>query len=225
MQAVILAAGLGTRMGELTKNKPKPLLTIENKTILEHTFAALPEEVTEVVLVVGYLKENIQKYIGDSHQGKKVVYIEQKELKGTGHALANCKEVLHDKFIVLMGDDLYEKKDLEEMVKHPLSILVREIKEDSTEDKYALAKLNGGGKLSDIIERQKAKTGDLANCGAYVLDTKYFDYPLVVAGNKTEEYGLPQTFMQMVRDGAQMDIVRATKWHNVTNPEDLKEGL
>jgi len=220
-----LAAGLGTRMGELTKKNPKPLLTIENKTILEHTFAALPKEVFEVVLVVGYLKENIQKYIGNEYEGKKVTYVEQKELLGTGHALSMCKKVLHDKFIVLMGDDLYEKKDLEEMVKHPLCILVREIKKDSVEDKYAIAKLNGGGKLSEIIERQKAKSGDLANCGAYVLDKRYFDYSLVLAGNQTEEYGLPQTFMQMVKDGAQIDIVRATKWHNVTNPEDLKEGL
>lgn len=222
MQAVILAAGLGTRMGELTRDKPKPLLTIANKTLLEHTFAALPDEIDEVILVVGYLKETIEKFIGPEYVGRKIIYVEQKELNGTGHALSMCKNILHDNFLVLMGDDLYEKKDLTEMIKHPLSILVNEIMTEQKNNNFALVRLNGGGKVSEIQERQKPKIGDLTNCGAYVINTKFFDYPLVPAGNKTKEFGLPQTFLQMVKNGAQIDIVRASKWKAVSEPGDLK---
>src|SRR3989344_511325 len=129
MQAVILAAGKGTRMGDLTKNTPKPLLKIGNKTILEQTLESLPEEIEEVILVIGYLGEQIKNLIGGSFAGKKVTYVEQKELKGTADAIFECKDLLRGRFLVLMGDDLYNKRDLENLIKSPLAILVSEVKE------------------------------------------------------------------------------------------------
>ncbi len=223
MQAVILAAGLGTRMGDLTRDKPKPLLTIENKTLLEHLFSSLPDAIDEVVLVVGYLKEQIRSLIGENHAGRKIVYVEQKELKGTAHALAMCKNVLRGKFLVLMGDDLYRKEDLSKMIKFPLALLAWELPEvDRQNDFQAIVKVNSQGNLVNIIERQPAVAGALVNCGAYVLDERYFDLPLVPAGNKTAEFGLPQTFLQLVRQGAKIDIVKASWWYKVSAPEDLK---
>src|SRR3989344_8009398 len=118
MQAVILAAGLGTRMGKLTKDTPKPLLKINNETLLEHNFRAMPDEIDEVMLVIGYLGGQIRKKIGDEFEGKKIIYLEQKELKGTAHALFQCKDLLEDRFLVIHGDDLYSKTDLAELIKH-----------------------------------------------------------------------------------------------------------
>ena len=222
MQAVILAAGLGTRMGELTKTTPKPLLKIQDRTLLEHNLTALPDEIAEVVLVVGYLAEQIKDFIGNNFLGKKITYVHQEDLKGTGHALSLCKDLLHDRFLVLMGDDLYYKKDLEELIGHELAILVWELRADELENtRQANVKIDGQGKLLDIAERQSAKKGILVNTGAYVLDERFFDYPLLPAGNMTDELGLPQTFLQMVEDGAKMDVVKATSWHKVTSPNDL----
>ncbi|MCL5436004.1 MAG: NTP transferase domain-containing protein, partial [Patescibacteria group bacterium] len=99
MQAVILAAGLGTRMGSLTKERPKPLLTIENRTLLEHNLLALPKEIDEVVLVVGYLKDQVMAAVGQEFLGKKIRYVVQEELLGTGHALSQCKDVLCGRFL------------------------------------------------------------------------------------------------------------------------------
>ncbi|TSA45105.1 nucleotidyltransferase family protein [bacterium] len=223
MQAVILAAGLGTRMGELTKDCPKPLLKIQDLTLLEHNLKSLPPEIDEVVLVVGYLAEKIKHQIGDEFLGKKIVYVQQKELKGTGHALSMCKAALNGRFLVLMGDDLYEKDDLAELARHPLGILVLELDSDElTSDRQALVKVDAQGRLLDIIERQPAHKGMLVNVGAYVLDKRYFDFPLAEAGNKTAEFGLPQTMLQMVKLGAQFDIVKAHWWHKVAGPDDLK---
>ncbi len=222
MQAVILAAGMGTRMGELTKNTPKPLLKIQDLTLLEHNLRALPAEIDEVVLVVGYLAEQIKHQIGEEFMGKKVTYIYQIGLKGTGHALSLCKEALRDRFLVLMGDDLYGREDLVQLISRPLALLVQELKNPGETDSYALVKTDREGKLLDILERQKASPGDLANCGAYVLDERYFELPLVLAGNKTQEYGLPQTMLQMVKEGAKFEIVKARWWHKVTDPEDLE---
>src|SRR3989344_5673683 len=210
MQAVILAAGLGTRMGELTKNTPKPLLKIADKTLLEHNLTAMPDEIDEGILVVGYLKEQIKSFVGPQFLGKKITYVAQKELRGTAHALSACKDVLRDRFLVIMGDDLYYGKDLAELIRYPLSILVWEMKNDDLKDgRQAIVKINGNGEVLDIVERQPAPKGTLVNCGAYVLNTNFFDQPLVPAGNRTMEFGLPQTFMQMVKDGAKMNIVKA----------------
>src|SRR3989344_4121056 len=222
MQAVILAAGLGTRMGELTRDRPKPLLTIENKTLLEHNLLSLPDSVDEVVLVVGYLREQIKELVGDSFQGKRVRYVVQEEMKGTGHALGLCRDVLKGRFLVLMGDDLYSKEDLEKMARHPLAALVWELAEEKVKNGTpGLVKIDQNGKLVDIIERQPGRRGGLVNCAAYVIDERYFALPLVAAGNQKAEYGLPQTFLQLAKQGAVIDIVRASYWHKVTEPRDL----
>src|SRR3989338_8673122 len=102
MQAVILAAWLGTRMGQLTKDTPKPLLKIADKTLLEHNLTALPDEIDEVVLVVGYLDDQIRNFVGKKFLGKKITYVHQEKLRGTGHALSMCKGVVRDRFLVLM---------------------------------------------------------------------------------------------------------------------------
>jgi NDP-sugar pyrophosphorylase family protein len=222
MQAVILAAGRGVRMGDMTRNTPKPLLKINNQTLLEHNLSILPDEIDEVILVVGYLNEKIKEAVGEEYHGKKLKYIVQKELLGTAHALSLCRGNVKGRFLVIMGDDLYNAQDLAEMVKRPLAILVSKLsEEDSRNDVWARVVVDEQGKLCDILERQPYNPGWLVNCGAYVLDDSYFKYSLVPAGNKTSEYGLPQTFLQMVGDGKKIDIVRATFWKKVTTPEDL----
>ncbi len=222
MQAVILAAGLGIRMGELTKDTPKPLLKINNETLLEHNLQALPDEVNEVILVVGYLGDKIRALIGNDFAEKKIVYVKQAELKGTAHALFQCKDFLEDRFLVIHGDDLYSKKDLEELVKHPSAVLVWEMKNDEfNQDRQGLVKTNEKGEVINIVERQPARAGGLVNTGAYVLNKKLFDYPLVAAGQPANEYGLPQTFLQMVKDGERFSVVKATSWHKVAGPQDL----
>lgn len=226
MQAVILAAGLGTRMGELTKDTPKPLLKIQDLTLLEHNLKALPPEIDEVVLVVGYLADQIKHMIGNEILGKKVTYVHQTELKGTGHALFQAKEILRDRFLVLMGDDLYEKDDLQDLVKYPLSMLVWQLDtDDISSERQALVKVNDKGELVDIVERQPAFKGMLVNAGAYVLNTDLFKYPLKSAGVPATEFGLPQTFLQMVRDGAKFKITKANWWHKVAGPGDLTSRL
>lgn len=222
MQAVILAAGLGTRMGELTKDTPKPLLQFEGKTLLEHNLSQLPAEIDEVIIVIGYLAEKIRKKIGESFNEKKITYVEQKELAGTAKAMHECKDLLHDRFLVFHGDDLYGAEDFSEMARRQLAILVWEMKENKVDsDLHALVKVGEDGQLLDIIERQPAKQGMLVNTGCYVLNMKFFDYPLVFAGTPATEYGLPQTMLQMVRAGEKFDIVKARSWRKVTTSQDL----
>lgn len=208
-------------MGKLTEDTPKPLLKVGGKTLLEHKFHYLPDEVDEVIVVVGYLKEKIKELLGNEHAGRKITYVEQKELLGTGHALSLCKGFLQGKFLVLNGDDLYAKEDLLEMLKHELSLMVWEMPADEPGRKVADVKIAPSGALLDIVEGQPAKKGTLFNTGAYVLDERYFDYPLQPAAPGRNEFGLPQTMLQMLKDGHEISIVRATWWKPITCPEDL----
>jgi len=122
MQAVILAAGRGTRMGALTESLPKPMLEVAGKTLLEHKFDALPDEVDEIIIVIGYLGGYIHDAYGGEYQGKRILYVEQENIMGgTADALWQTKDILKDKFIVLMGDDLYYEKDLEKLAEMLIS--------------------------------------------------------------------------------------------------------
>ena len=75
MQVVILAAGRGTRMGGLTERVPKSLLEVAGKTLLEHKFDILPDDVDEIIIVVGYLGDKIREWYGDGYHSKRIQYL------------------------------------------------------------------------------------------------------------------------------------------------------
>ena len=77
MQAVIMAAGEGRRMRPLTLELPKPLIKVAGKPILEHILDALPPEIDEVILVVGYKADMVKQHFGDSYHGRHIRYVYQ----------------------------------------------------------------------------------------------------------------------------------------------------
>src|SRR3989344_3161993 len=149
MQAVILAAGKGTRMGDLTNGTPKPLLKVLGKTLLERKLDELPSKIDEIIIVVGYHGEQIIDSLGETYKDKKISYVWQKELKGTGHALWQAKDLLKGRFLVLMGDDIYCKEDIDACLKEDWAVLVKEVKFLEAGGRVVL---NSDGSLKDIIE-------------------------------------------------------------------------
>ncbi|PIW92895.1 MAG: hypothetical protein COZ28_03735 [Candidatus Moranbacteria bacterium CG_4_10_14_3_um_filter_44_15] len=218
MQAVIMAAGEGTRMRPLTYKMPKPMLLIKDKPLLEWTLSFLPREISEVIIIVNYLADRIQNYFGDSFGGRKIKYVFQKELNGTGGALHACRDYLQDRFIVVNGDDLFYKKDLEKLCGENLAILACEVDDPR---KYGVFKMDKEGNLIDIIERPQTKDLRLINTGAYALNKNFFDYDLVPITET--EYGLPQTVAKMT-DKYKVKIIPAEHWFSVGSPDDLEKA-
>src|SRR3989338_554814 len=105
MQAIILAAGKSTRTFPLTLTRPKPLLKVGKKTLLEHNLEQLDGLFDEVILVVGYKKEMLTNFIDKikNNYKFKIRFVEQKEQLGTGHALLQVKDIVKDKFLLMMG--------------------------------------------------------------------------------------------------------------------------
>ncbi|HRH26483.1 MAG TPA: sugar phosphate nucleotidyltransferase [Candidatus Paceibacterota bacterium] len=112
MQAVILAGGKGTRMGDLSKEIPKPMLSLSGKNLLQHKIDRLPKEIDEVVLIVHHKKEVIRDFFSSEYNGRKITYVDQGEPHGTAHALWKAEPVLGEEFISLMGDDVYSEESI-----------------------------------------------------------------------------------------------------------------
>lgn len=220
MQAVILAAGRGNRLRPLTDKVPKPLLEVAGKPILEHNLSQLPPEVDEVILVVNYLKEQFKNYFGNEFNGRRITYVEQKEMLGTAHALWCCKDFLKDgKFISMMGDDLYSKKDISECIKHDLCVLAKDIE---APQRFGIIKTKTNGFLEQIEDDfSSGAESNLVNIGLFVLDKRFFDYEMVRLSRG--EFGLPQTVGRMAKDYP-VKVVRATSWFPIACPEDLRRA-
>lgn len=213
MQCVILAAGKGARMGSLTDDCPKPMLPIRNKPKLAHTIENLPRSIAEVVVVIGYLGERIRSYFGDSYAGKSIRYVRQDVLNGTGGSLFLAKEMLGERFLVIMGDDLYLASDLERLLRHEVALLAIEV-EDSTS--FGVLVVDEDGRLSDVREKPHDGSIKIVNTGAYALVRDIIRYPLVPVS--PTEYGLPQTILQM-RDVFPITVEIAKAWLPIGSPE------
>jgi len=111
IQAIILAAGMGTRFGDETKDIPKHLLEVEGKSILERSLENLKRNnISEVIIVVGYKKEKIISKIGDEFGGMKIKYAVNDLYDTTSTAISffKSKEFMDSDAIMVLGDVLYE---------------------------------------------------------------------------------------------------------------------
>lgn len=213
MQVVILAAGQGKRLRPITHKIPKPMIRLAGRNIIERNLSILPERIDKVIIVVGYLQNNIKKFFGASWQNKKIKYVEQKNLLGTAHALFLCKKILKDRFLVIMGDNVYWWPDLSKCLRYDLAILVKKAE----------------GQFNSIIKDKqgffkglKPITGrGLLNTGAYLLNEEIFKYKKVKFENG--EYGLPQTLALMAKDFP-IKVVYADKWLQINTLGDLRQA-
>lgn len=222
MQAVILAAGRGVRMADLTNDTPKSMLKIKDRPILEYILANLPDEISEVVIIIGYKGDLIKTYFGEEYKGKKIKYVVQEDLNGNAAALHLTREFLGEKFLVLNGDDLYQKSDLEKLTNcEPLAFLAKELDEPG---RFGVIKTDNDGNLLEIIESgtPRDESIKLVNIGAYLLNKNFFNYPLVKKSTKIDEkeFGLPQTLATMNKD-YKIKVEKANFWQSLGYPEDI----
>jgi len=217
MQAVILAAGQGLRLRPLTETSPKALVDVCGTPLIFRILRSLPDQITEIFIVVGYLKERIMDEVGGLFDGKPIHFVAQNTLDGTGSALHLLKDRLHEKFLVMNGDDLYDKADLERLVVHDLGVLILPTK-DAVE---ASALRDERGRFAGLEANAPAQKTKLRICGAYALDERFFHYPLAtVSVHGKIEYSLPHTLVRMTSDHAIM-VEEATHWMPIGTQDEL----
>ena len=195
MQVVIMAAGKGTRCYPLTITKPKPLLKVVNKTILEHNLEQLKGLVDEAVIIVGYKKEMISEKIKKSYLGIKIKYIEQEEQLGTGHALMQAEKFVKNRFILMNGDDLFSRKDIENCLRHKYCVLGEEVKDP---ERFGIIYCKDGF-FKEIIEKSEKPKSNLANTGLYILDDKIFGILKKIKKTARGEYEIPSAINELAK--------------------------
>jgi bifunctional UDP-N-acetylglucosamine pyrophosphorylase/glucosamine-1-phosphate N-acetyltransferase len=222
MDAIIMCAGLGTRMRPLTNDTPKPLVPVLGKGTLERLLEMLPAEITRVVIVENYLGEKIKEKIGNTSHGRPVIYAHQDPLDGSGGALRQAKAQvpdLSDRFLIINGDDLYAASDLQRLAQTPFGLLVlesvapRDIDVCKVED----------GRVTGFTEAKKGEAG-IINVGAYLFDHRWFETTPTLVPGKEAEYSLPHVVPQLVANGVHITAVPATFWLPVGTPEELQKA-
>lgn len=217
MQAIVLAAGQGKRMRPLTDATPKPMLKVAGKPIIERAIDSLPGAVDEIIIVVGYLKDQIKGFVAERYPDRKVVFVDEDQMLGTAYAVHACKDLMHGRFLVLNGDDLFRKEDLERLVHHDHAMLCVRVP--------ALAEYSrvGRAKVSDDMRFEGFATETESSwvvTGAYTLTADFFTIPLVKL--PSGEFGLPQTMLAMVMHyGKQVRVVEGQSWVPIGYPDDL----
>ncbi len=207
MDAILLAAGLGTRLRPHTLQTPKPLLMVRNRPILDWTLGALPAAVDRVIVVVHYLAEQIADYLGAQEWFADWVTVEQGEPRGTGDALRRCRaHVRSERFLVLNGDDLFGAADLADLASRPAGVLVAEVQEPR---KFGIAYLKPDGTLERLVEKPDLAPPRLANTGAYVFPRSVFD--LEIGLSPRGEYEITDYVSQLAARQP-FHVVRAKFW-------------
>ncbi len=206
MKAVIMAAGKSTRTYPLTLTKPKPLLKVLNKAILEHQMNALRGLVDGVVLVVGYKKEMIQAAFGHEFAGMSIEYVEQTEQRGTGHAVLQCAKVIDGPFLAMNGDDLYDPRDLARLAAAKQAALAKVVPDPRL---YGIYEVGPDNRVIRIVEKPKEVFSNLANIGAYKFPREVFEVLDHIPPSERGEIEITDA-VQALADRGDFRVVEAT---------------
>jgi bifunctional UDP-N-acetylglucosamine pyrophosphorylase/glucosamine-1-phosphate N-acetyltransferase len=195
IQAVIMAAGKSTRTYPLTLTKPKPLLHIANKPILAHQLDQCIGLVHEAIIIVGYRSDMIREHFGDTYRGIRLVYVEQREQLGTGHAAMQVRPYIRDRFLLMNGDDLYAREDIEGCLRYHYSLLGRKVADPR---QYGVLTVENG-LVTDLIEKPEHPASNLTSVGMYVFDGKIFTILDKIPKSPRGEYEVTDAVKQLAQ--------------------------
>jgi mannose-1-phosphate guanylyltransferase len=182
MRAMILAAGLGTRLRPLTYEMPKPMVPVAGKPVMEHIVRLLREHgFTEVIANLSYLPDQIREHFGDgSAFGVSLEYREEPALLGTAGGVRNCAGFLGEEFLVISGDALTDI-DLGAMREFHAShdgLATLALKAVDDPSQLGVVILGADGRIQGFQEKPDPAEAlsDLANCGIYMFRSDIFDF-------------------------------------------------
>jgi len=182
-QGVILAAGKGTRIQPLSEHLPKPLLPILDKPLLVWQIQEMRGlGIRDIVIVIGHLGHHVVNELGNgSAHGVNITYVEQQEMLGIAHAVAQLTPYIDRPFLLFLGDIFFETSDLSTMIElfEPEGVGgVLAVKRESDIDairKNFTVTLDDAGFVERVIEKPLNPTTDLKGCGLYLFDNSIFD--------------------------------------------------
>lgn len=207
MDAIIFAAGLGTRLRPHTLTTPKPLLPVQGRPVLDWTLGALPKSVDRVLVVVHYLGEQVEAYLRQQSHFKQWQIVRQENPRGTGDALLSCRAYLQsENFLALNGDDLFGAADLAKLADCSAGVLAHPVDEPR---RFGIVFRKPDGTLDRLVEKPDLDGRQLANTGAYVFPREVFEIPLTLSPRG--EYEVTQYVSELAKRQT-VQVVEASFW-------------
>jgi UDP-N-acetylglucosamine diphosphorylase / glucose-1-phosphate thymidylyltransferase / UDP-N-acetylgalactosamine diphosphorylase / glucosamine-1-phosphate N-acetyltransferase / galactosamine-1-phosphate N-acetyltransferase len=208
MQAVILAAGEGKRVRPLTRSRPKALIPVANRPIIEYVIDSLLKNgIREIIVVVGYRKEQVTRFLNQLDVPVEVV-VQTKQL-GTAHALKCAEAKIHGDFLLLPGDNYIDPHSIARIAGISNAMLVKEHPNPSN---FGVVMLQEGY-VTDIVEKPEHAQSLMVSTGIYSLKKEIFSY---IQGND-----LPEAVAAMIRDGIRVQGIPADDWQDAIFTWDL----
>ena len=220
MKAVILGAGEGRRMYPLTHDRPKVMLPLAGKPILEHLLVEFKEAgIGEFILVIGHHGELVQHYFGDGKRwGVSVDYVTQTKQLGTADALRMAEGLVGTEFLVANGDVIVKKEDISRLAARH-EITVGSVEMEGATDVGVLEVKEG--KVVRIHEKVKRPPTKLVNAGIYLLTSEIFSAIQATPKSPRGEYELTDSLQLLINRGIAVSHQLMDSWLNLSYPWDL----
>jgi bifunctional UDP-N-acetylglucosamine pyrophosphorylase/glucosamine-1-phosphate N-acetyltransferase len=218
MQAIILAAGEGSRMRPLTATRPKVMLPVAGRPFLEHiVLRAHSAGIDHMVLVVGYGEKAVRSHFGDgSNLGVRIEYARQDKQLGTGHALMAAESLAADRFLVLNGDVLPAVPSLQEIARAGPAVSAFPVGDPT---RYGVFTQENGC-FRSVVEKSSHPPSNLANAGIYFLTKSIFDALRAAPLSERGEFELTDG-LNLLAARENIRIVELESWMEIGRPWDI----
>ncbi|NLE06462.1 MAG: NTP transferase domain-containing protein [Crenarchaeota archaeon] len=233
MKAILLAAGEGTRLLPITATRPKHLIQVAGKAILEYSIDALKANgILEFLIMTNYMQDAIRDYFGDGSKfGVKISYVKQEALLGTGNAVSIVESYVEDDFLLIYGDLIFTAEAIRDVLDKyeagKTDAVLAVVKVDRPES-YGVIKYDLQKKFEQIVEKPKKglAPSNLANAGLYVFTREIFGALRKVKRSVRGEWELTDAVTMLAQEGKTIILAEICKdnWFDVGRPWDLLDA-
>jgi len=214
MQAVILAAGKGTRMRPLTLTMSKAMIPVAGKPLIQWTTDTLKKYVDEIIIVVRKGQKDILNLDGCK-------FVVQKEQLGTADAVGVVENLIEDEFVLMNCDEIIAEEDIRQLCRQPAYTLATY--RSDTPERFGAVSIEDGV-VKNIEEKSPKPSGSLVNAGIYVFDKKIFDFIKKTPISERGEYEITKTLELMIKDGVSIEPFELKQWVSVSYPWNILDA-
>ena len=218
MKAVVLAAGLGKRLASITTEKPKVLVKVGEKTLIEHNLDKLRSlGIKQIAVVFGYKGEMVRQLLGNT-----VTYYEQTERLGTAHAFLQAKQFIDQSFFLGLNGDMFFTDPLKDFMRlAPPAIAVYRVEDSSRYGRFEIE----NGKVVSVKEKAAESVPGFINAGVYLFPKEVFEWIEKTPLSPRKEYEITDTIQMMINRGWRFLAYELKGfWRDIAYASDIEEA-
>jgi glucose-1-phosphate thymidylyltransferase len=228
MKIVIPMAGYGTRLRPQTWSRPKPIIRLADKMVIDHvldTFTSLPDNLNkEFIFIVGYLGEKIEAYMHQEHPDIHVTYVQQPEMRGQSHAISLAKDYLEGPMVVMYVDTLIVTDF--SFLSTETADAVTWVKAVPDPRRFGVASLGSGGWVEHLVEKPADVNNNLALVGCYYFQSaadvlQSIDEQMQRNISLKGEFYLADAVNIMLEHSLKMRVEHVDTWLDAGTPDDV----